>query len=100
MLWGWVWRSILIHVRRVFVNFCIDLMAGRRLHVGGDEEVVRLLHHVCVVLQIVALHVLARAALVLAALDNGGNDNNEDDDNDYNEDDDNDNNEEDDKVVG
>ena len=81
-VFGMVWRSTVIHVWGVFVNFRIDLMTGRRLHVRGDEKIVCLLHHVCVVLQIVALHVFARAALLFAAFDNGGNDDDKDDDND------------------
>ena len=72
----------MIHVWGVFINFCIDLMTGRRLHVRGDEEIVGLFHHICIVLQIVTVYVLASTTLILAAFDNSGNDDNKDDDND------------------
>ena len=81
-VFGLVWRSTVIHVWGVFINFCIDLMTGRRLHVRGDEEIVGLFHHICIVLQIVTVYVLAGTTLILAAFDNSGNDDNKDDDND------------------
>ena len=55
-------------------------MTGRRLHVGGYQHVICLLHYICVVLQVVTLNILGRSSSVITALDKGSNNDNDDDD--------------------
>ena len=55
----------------------VDLVGRGRLDVVGDEQVVRLLHDVCVVLEVVTVVVLDPPLVV--ALHQHGNDDNQDD---------------------
>ena len=76
-----------LQVGRVLVNLSIDLMTRTGLllmlmHVVCDEYVIRLLHHVGVVLKIITLNVLGRSSSLTAVLDNDSDDDNDDDDHD------------------